>query len=335
MNTNSTLTAPSDGTLTENRISGMMPDAKPTQTLKVAIVGMAPSSRLEAPFKDESWEIWSLSNCYKFIPRWTRYFELHDPSTRRDRYPELWEWLCKKHDGDKPIYVNQPCPEIQNAVVFPYEELCREFNTRYFTNQISWMIAWAIHIGAKEIGIYGVDMAQQLMGEQSEYAYQRPSCEYFIGVAAGKGIKVFVHPKSDIMKASCLYGVEGDQNQLRIKWKARLEELHQQEANHDAAHRDIGNKLWLHRGAHNAMSQCVATLQSKNAEVPEAWAKELQTLEAAMRELESKREASLCKKWLFRGAIDDMNWWSEWIYQDWAGEGPQSECSQCRNKLEQ
>lgn len=44
---------------------------------KVAIVGFASSSRMMAPWQDESTEIWGLNSLYAFIPRWTRWFEIH------------------------------------------------------------------------------------------------------------------------------------------------------------------------------------------------------------------------------------------------------------------
>lgn len=311
----------SDGSAvaTTNRISGNL-DVQSVGTLKVAIVGMAPSSRMEAPFNDPSWEIWTISNAYQFLPKWDRYFELHDPYSRRDRYPTLWEFLIKQHG--KPIYVNQPCPEIPDAVVFPINDVINRFGgMRYFTNQISYLVAYAIHLGAKEIALYGVDMAQQMQGEASEYAYQRPSCEFWLGWAAGAGIKLTVHPKSDILKASCLYGIEADHGALRVKWKARLKELQQQVDAHDAAYRDANNKLWMHRGAKDGFQSCIANAKLKGIEPPEEWSKEIVHLEQQIKQLEELRQEHLCKAYMFRGASDDMNWWSEWIYTDWDGQG--------------
>lgn len=56
-------------------------------------------------------------------------------------------------------------------------------------------MALAIHEGAEEIGLWGVDMKD---GE--EYAYQRPNMEYLIGLAEGNGIGVFIHPDSSLCK---------------------------------------------------------------------------------------------------------------------------------------
>ena len=46
--------------------------------MKVAIIGTSPSSRMLAPFADESWQIWvcSQGNVGK-LPRVSKWFEIH------------------------------------------------------------------------------------------------------------------------------------------------------------------------------------------------------------------------------------------------------------------
>jgi len=93
-----------------------------------------------------------------------------------------------------PIYMQRHHEDIPNSVAFPIE-LFREVFGDYFTCTASYMIAMAIYEGYEEIHIYGVDMAAD-----TEYASQRPSCEYFIGIAEGKGIKVVIPLDSDLLK---------------------------------------------------------------------------------------------------------------------------------------
>jgi hypothetical protein len=84
-----------------------------------------------------------------------------------------------------------------------------------------------------EIGMYGVNMAQHGLSNgpsnagwfTSEYARQRPSVEYWIGIAEGKGIKVIIPPQSDILKSSCIYGYHTTDVQKKIT--ARKAELQQ------------------------------------------------------------------------------------------------------------
>ena len=76
---------------------------------------------------------------------------------------------------------------------------------------------WALYEHVKgerigQIGLWGVDMAQHGVKQghagwfTSEYARQRPSVEYWLGVAEGMGIDVTVPDESDILKCSVIYG---------------------------------------------------------------------------------------------------------------------------------
>jgi hypothetical protein len=80
------------------------------------------------------------------------------------------------------------------------------------------MIAMAVMEGYEEIGVYGVDMAQN-----TEYDHQRPSCEYFLGFARGRGIKVTLPKTSDLLQCRWLYGFEDDQ---RSAYEARVKEIY-------------------------------------------------------------------------------------------------------------
>lgn len=200
------------------------------KTLKVAIVGKAPSSRMLAPFADPSWDIWGISNCYDFCPRLTRTFELHDLDEGAKRWNAAYmQWLASQHEY--PLVVLREHPLAPHAVPFPREVCEREAakympegHRPYINNSISWMILLAIAEGAKEIALYGVDMAQHGSMEKSEYAHQRPSCEFWLGVAAAKGIKVSVPKESDLLKISKLYGFE-THGAMRQKMDVRLAEL--------------------------------------------------------------------------------------------------------------
>lgn len=200
------------------------------KTLKVAIIGKAPSSRMMAPFSDPSWEIWGLSNCYSFCPRLSRTFELHDLDAGSKRWnPEYMTWLASKHDF--PLYVQREHPLAPHAVPFPRADVEREAqkympagHRPYINNTVSWLIAMAIMEGATELALYGVDMAQHGTMEKSEYAHQRPSCEFWLGVAAAKGCKVHVPAESDLLKISKLYGFESH-GAMRTKLDVRLKEL--------------------------------------------------------------------------------------------------------------
>jgi hypothetical protein len=108
--------------------------------------------------------------------------------------------------------------DIPCSVPFPRKVLEEKYGA-YFTNTISWEIALATHIGVEEIHIYGVNMATDI-----EYQSQRPSCEYYIGLARGKGTKVYIPPESDLLKAFYSYGFEDGELSYMSQRIKRFEE---------------------------------------------------------------------------------------------------------------
>lgn len=195
---------------------------------KVAIVGFAPSSYLLAPFQDPEWEIWSLNEAYT-LPGFTRadrWFEIHirDEIDVTQRDANHIDWL--RAQKALPIYMIRRFNDIPMSVKFPIENFIKRFKTNYWTNTVSYMIALAVAEGFTTIAIYGVDMAQgSVQGGPSEYAEQRPSCEYFIGWARAKGCTVIVPPQSDLLGSIGLYGYDGDGSRFKGKARARITEL--------------------------------------------------------------------------------------------------------------
>lgn len=192
---------------------------------KVAIVGYTHSNR-QAPYDTDEWQLWGLNNLHEWISdtRWDAWFDLHDDQTiKADEVHAAW--LAETHPF--PVYTFNPRAEWPASVQFPAGDLKDQFGT-YFTNSISWMVAfaitqvqWAIGDGA-EIGIWGVDMATG-GGADSEYGFQRPSCEFFIGLARGMGIDVTIAPASDLLKCADVYGEPP--SPLRVKLQDRVAEL--------------------------------------------------------------------------------------------------------------
>lgn len=207
------------------------PEAEQPQlaTVKIAIIGKAPSSRDLAPYKDPEWEIWSLGDNWRNIPRWDRWFELHDLREGVKRWPkEHVEWIkaCPE------LWVAHPHPDLPQAKLYPKDEVLSRF-FRYFNNSISWMIALAMLERATgvrnvtDIGLWGVDMAvsDPALGNNGEYEHQRPSCEFYIGMAAGMGIKMHIPEQSDLLKTPRLYGFDSHTGEGFAKHRAREKEL--------------------------------------------------------------------------------------------------------------
>lgn len=243
---------------TEQIIPGGIPRIKK----KVAIVGFAPSTMLDVRplFDDPDLEVWGLNQIYLPFPlmaqRADRWFQIHhqhdfDAAVRDHKHGD---WLAQwSQQTGRPIYMQQKFPNIPTSVVLPVDYIIGKYG-RYFTNSISWEIVTAIDEGFEEIFIYGVDMAQD-----SEYESQRPSCEYFIGLARGMGIKVHIPDKSDLLKTLWLYPIEPE-SPMWIKCESRRREL-QQRINELYA-----NEMQLR----DNRNQCIGAVENMNY-VQKAW----------------------------------------------------------------
>jgi len=194
---------------------------------KVAIVGCAETSKdkVQKLYKQKGWEFWGINTLHKstphILPKATRWFMTHkyDRAINEKGDFEQWEWL--KSVKDFPIYMlgtDEREQEIPMAVPYPITEIKQGFGT-YFTNSISYQIVLAIYEGFKEIHLYGVEMA--LSGE---YGYQRPSVEYFLGLARGMGIKVYLPERCDLLTTVVLYGYE-DHHRMAEKLRQQTMEF--------------------------------------------------------------------------------------------------------------
>lgn len=161
--------------------------------MKVAIVGLSPTTHDQAPWNDPEWEIWGLPWDEGYWPRMARLFEMHDLrlliGEHCRRKPGYMERL---QDCGVPLYMQDN--SLSCATRYPFEEV-EKTTGRYWNSSIAYAMAMAIHEGAEEIGVYGVDMKGD-----DEYGYQKPNMEYLIGLAIGKGIKVHIPEESPLLK---------------------------------------------------------------------------------------------------------------------------------------
>ena len=211
---------------------------------KVAIVGCA-ESKVHAPFdRPDEWEFWGVNNLHLTMPKapWTRWFEIHNIEFRDGVYYRRGKkdfrgqpvqlYLESINALGVPIYMQRPWDAVPNAVQYPLPVVIKEFGN-YLTNTISIMLALAMLEGFKTIGIYGVDMAvSSALRAQNEYSHQRPSCEYFIGIARGRGIEVVIPETCDLLKTRFVYGFQEPQESA---FNHKLIEMDQAMAQRQAA----------------------------------------------------------------------------------------------------
>ena len=235
-----------------NRIKALMGPVK--QRTKIAIMGYT-EHRNQAPFLLDDWIIFGLNDLYHELPDgltidrlW--WAQIHGwverglkPESPTDftegpphpRDPNHVAWLKEWSGKGMRLYTMDPRPELPKAIsvpwegfrTYPYFQDASGKLIQYFTNSISYMLAIAIMelapasnnyqaLPGAEIGVFGVDM-MMAGGPGSEYGYQRPSCEYFIGIALGRGIKIHIPERSDLLKTAWPYGqVQGEDFRKRV-----------------------------------------------------------------------------------------------------------------------
>lgn len=163
-------------------------------------------------------EIWGLNQCHliidpKTLSRFTRWFQIHawEPMERR-QHPELRhvEWLG--HCGI-PVYLEEVQVKIPTGVRYPFEKVVATIGSNYFaTNSFGYMLALAIHEGFEEIKLYGADFGPKDISD----AYARPCIEFLLGLAEGRGAKVWVPEGSALLKGD-IYGRTVDQSGLALE----------------------------------------------------------------------------------------------------------------------
>jgi hypothetical protein len=201
------------------------------------IVGFAPSW-IEAPWDRKDVDFFGLNELYMLLAEkkietpFAAWFEIHDiknsPSKATKQHQEFLK-NCKI-----PLITQQHWEDYPMSEAYPREEILKMVDENFviddklggftdYSNQISWMIAFCIYHGYEEIMVYGVDMAAS-----SEYAWQKQSCYFFLGFAAGRKIKLHIPRTCELLKGcGKLYGFESD-NSNRHLVKKKIKSCHEQ-----------------------------------------------------------------------------------------------------------
>lgn len=239
-------------------INGHTPTSRPGRI--ICIAGFAESTREMANREPPEVEIWSLNRCHTFLKRWDRWFEIH--------LPELYEGktglreaeylgLLRKWGG--PVYMQHPSDVLPNIVVFPKQDIIRCFGVEnnnpdrdYFTTSIAYMLALALYEHRQgqtvsEIRMYGVDMSAY-----TEYSYQLPCVNTWLGVAIGLGVRVTIPRQSPVLKGPA-YGDHA------YKWL--WENFKDRIVHHKAKQAEGAANLQAVTGAHAEMERIVKAVK--------------------------------------------------------------------------
>jgi hypothetical protein len=167
---------------------------------KVAILGTAPTWK-GAPFNVKGWEIWVCNRAGLTQEPWDRLFEIHhnwDYENARRREKFLHDLGKIKPPQEVISVVRLPCSPLQGKAntVIDRDAMIKEFGGAiWFSSTFSYMIAHAIQIGAKEIGLWGVDLESR-----EEYITQFAGVRHLLHIAKERGIKVDLVDRSLVLR---------------------------------------------------------------------------------------------------------------------------------------
>lgn len=174
---------------------------------KIALCGSHSASLADAPWADPTWEFWGHASSRGWYARpMDRYFDLHPRACwsrggkKTAAYPK---WLAK---NTVPILMQDRYEDVPASVKYPKGRILLEFADArgYFSNHVAWMIALALTEGVSTIGLFGINY-----GTEGEYVRQRGSAEYWLGRAAGRGVRIVLPEQCSLLREpAILYGYE-------------------------------------------------------------------------------------------------------------------------------
>lgn len=150
-------------------------------------------------------DVWSFNTGAKRVPI-TATFQMHVPPYA---YVDWYmDWI---KSIDVPIYMRERHDDIPTSVEYPWEDafaltgnvtqgLSQPEELKFFTSSVSYALALAILQGREEIEIHGVEL-----NGKEEYEKQRECYAFWVGFAAGRGIKLIIRCGDSIFKKP-LYG---------------------------------------------------------------------------------------------------------------------------------
>jgi len=116
-------------------------------------------------------------------------FHMHDLDwIKRKEWHALKLIIEKAEKFAIPIMTTKVYDWVPTSVAFPLDEIVNKFGACYFGSSIDYMITYAMFKEYDIINLYGVNMVLL-----NEYKQQKPSLEFWIGMAMGLGYKVNIN----------------------------------------------------------------------------------------------------------------------------------------------
>ena len=161
---------------------------------RIAIVGWAPSTRELILNEPPDVEVWGLNFAHVFISRYQRWFQVHPRNWRGDVTGNYGRGEIHTHFLQTcavPVYQTELDERVPTSKLYPREEVVKCLGRDYLTSSFAYALGLALLEGVDEIRMFGCDLITT-----TEFARQRPAVEWMLGIAQGRGIKVYVPPQA-------------------------------------------------------------------------------------------------------------------------------------------
>jgi len=182
----------------------------------LCIIGTA-SSCGDAPYGEVeadgsfTYDIWGINTALvnEKVERMDVCFEMHPK-----RYWGQQGVTDRLNDFGKRVIMQDHYDQIPKSEAYPREAIKKKYHldtmgdNLYVTNTVTYMILLALEEGYTDISLYGIHMAHE-----TEYAYQRASCMWILGIIHGwilQGLdyKLTIPEASQLFKAEYEYGYD-------------------------------------------------------------------------------------------------------------------------------
>ena len=116
---------------------------------------------------------------------------------------DTYDQFLREHT--KPIITSTAYPEYPSSVEYPLEAVINTIGYSYFRSTPAYAAAFAIHIGVKQLRLYGLDYVYPTDRYKGEAG--RANLEFILGVGMAMGMDVFVAAKSTLLD-TCIPATE-------------------------------------------------------------------------------------------------------------------------------
>ena len=150
---------------------------------------------------DYQYETWGVNGTYTFAKKLDKLFM----TDTEEEVATCWYDVVKLVKTDTTLILPGPYKKFMdlgiNVEIFPIEEILKKFPTRFYSNTIAYMMAYALNKttyvkgpndlrpkvidGYDKIYFYGIDMLTH-----STYIQEKGGVEYWMGIALAMGVQV-------------------------------------------------------------------------------------------------------------------------------------------------